>query len=70
MKINRDVAQYGLELISEERAQQIEDALDKTHGYCPCVPKRYHTEDHLCLPCKDARETKECCCGLYRAIEE
>lgn len=68
--INRDVAQYGLELVSEEKAAQIGAALEKTHGYCPCVPRRFHTEDTLCHPCKEARENRYCCCGLYRPIEE
>lgn len=52
MKLNPD----------EKRVQQIQKALEKTNGYCPCRVQR--TEDNIC-PCKDMREKDECICGLY-----
>jgi ferredoxin-thioredoxin reductase catalytic subunit len=44
------------------------EALTKTEGMCPCVPRHLHTgpdkEDYKCV-CKNARENKVCHCNLF-----
>ena len=55
----------------EAYAKRISDALEKTGGQCPCIPKYAWTEDTKCM-CKAFREQSEpgpCHCGLYEKID-
>lgn len=40
------------------------NGLERTGGYCPCVPKNNFTKDTVC-PCKEMRMQHKCRCGLY-----
>lgn len=42
----------------------IQEGLENTGGYCPCVPKHLWDEDTKC-PCKIYKETAKCKCNLY-----
>ncbi len=53
--------------ISKENKELIPEGLERNkqkHGarYCPCRISR--TSENIC-PCKEMRETKKCCCGLF-----
>jgi ferredoxin-thioredoxin reductase catalytic subunit len=45
-----------------DRVRNILNALERSGGYCPCVPEREY--DTLCR-CLYFREGKGCHCGLY-----
>jgi hypothetical protein len=50
-----------------EREADLRKALERTGGYCPCVPQKYWNEDTKCM-CKafrDAPINTICHCGLY-----
>ena len=57
---------YGLKLNpDQDKVDEIRASLKETKGQCPCVPRYAWTEDTMCRPCKVAKETGECHCGLY-----
>lgn len=58
----------GMKVAEGEIADMILEGLNQTKGGCPCIPKFARTKDHNC-PCKDAREKKECRCGLFKKKE-
>jgi len=47
--------------------KEIREAIKLNQGYCCC--KLENTIQNFC-PCKEFRETKECCCELYIKEEE
>jgi len=47
---------------NEQIRREIENAIAENDGYCPCRVDR--NEDTIC-PCKDFRDSGDCCCGLY-----
>lgn len=56
--INRPLVRDG------ERIEIILEGLNKTEGYCPCVPKFARNEDTQC-PCKNVRNGGACHCGIF-----
>jgi ferredoxin-thioredoxin reductase catalytic subunit len=56
----------GTKVVDEQPyAFSVLEGLDKTGGYCPCVPKYAHCKDTLC-PCKVMREVGHCHCELFK----
>ena len=49
---------------NRDTVDMILEGLTKSGGGCPCVVPAFRTKDHNC-PCTDARENKECRCGLF-----
>lgn len=47
------------------RVEEVLNALPKTNGYCPCVPKYARNNNTMC-PCLLARDFKACECGLFQ----
>lgn len=47
---------------NEKVVQSIKRLIEANTGHCPCHNEL--TEDTIC-PCKSARETADCRCGLY-----
>ena len=47
--------------------QEFEKILEKTDGYCPCVPKNMRNPDNKCK-CKEYRENFICKCGYIKKV--
>jgi ferredoxin-thioredoxin reductase catalytic subunit len=56
---------YGMEINPNmDIALALCNHLTLTDGYCPSVTPATRNYD-TCCPCKDMREKKGCCCGLF-----
>lgn len=47
--------------------KQLKKRIKDNNGYCPCRLEK--NADTKC-PCKDFRETGDCCCGLYIKVPD
>lgn len=64
-KFNEVFEKYGMKVNPDEKAvETVLLGLERTGGFCPCVPKSNHNIDTIC-PCKEMREEHKCRCGLY-----
>jgi ferredoxin-thioredoxin reductase catalytic subunit len=64
-KFNEVAKEYKMKINSDEKiVEEVLDGLERTGGFCPCVPQANYNEATIC-PCKEMREGHKCRCGLY-----
>jgi ferredoxin-thioredoxin reductase catalytic subunit len=63
--IKRVTKRHDLEISNDsKRVDMILDGLNKTGGYCPCVPRYGWSTDVIC-PCSTMRNEGKCKCGIF-----